>query len=116
MPALVTSGITASVSPEAEPPTDDHVDLIALDQPLGEVDRLLRIRAGIVVHQLDLAPDDATVAVDLVDVHLQRLELGVAEERRGAGDGEEGADLDRLGCLQRGGREGDRGDAGREAG
>ena len=68
------------------------------------------------MHQLDLAPDETAVAVDLVDVHLQRLELGVAEERRGSGDGEEGADPDRLGRLQRGGREGHRGSAGRKAG
>jgi len=70
--------------------------LVALDQPLDKVDRLLRVGAGIVVDQLDLAAHEATLGIDFVDVHLQRLELGITEERRGTGDGKEGADLDGL--------------------
>ena len=71
-----------------------RVDLVLLDQPGREGARLVRV-AGIVINdELDLLAVDAALGVDVGDIHFQRLLLGIAEERRAAGDRQHRADLD----------------------
>ena len=75
---------------------DDDVDLVLLDQPLGERARLLGVAAVVVDDELQLAAGNAAARVDALDVHLERLLLGVAQKRRGSGHGKKRADPDRL--------------------
>ena len=60
---------------------DDDVDLVLLDQALGEGARLLGVAAVVVDDELELAAGTPPLALMLVDVQLERLLLGVAEER-----------------------------------
>jgi hypothetical protein len=75
---------------------DDDVDLVLLEQPLGERARLLGVAAVVVDDELDPAPVDSAGAVQPLGEHLERLLLGIAEERGRTGDREEGADAKRL--------------------
>ena len=75
---------------------DDHVDLVLLDQALGEGARLLGVAGVVIDDQVELAAEHAAGCVDPLDLHLERLLLGVAEERRRPGDGQERADANRL--------------------
>lgn len=76
---------------------DDGVDLVLLDQPLDEGERFLCFRAGVVDNELDLTAEDATFAVNLLHVRLERLLFGITEKGALAGHGEERAQPDRLG-------------------
>ena len=74
-----------------------HVDLVLLDQALGEGARLLGVAARRRRRRAaSLRPSDAARGVDPLDVQLERLLLGIAEERGRSGDGKERADAQRL--------------------
>ena len=53
------------------------------------------------MNKFDLPADDAAFGIDLVDVHLKRLEFRVPEKRSATGYSQKAADLDWLGgrCL-----------------
>src|ERR1043165_2382371 len=55
---------------------------------------LMSACAVVIDEQLHLLAVDAAFGVDLGHIHLQRLLLGIAEERGRAGDREHRADLD----------------------
>jgi hypothetical protein len=78
---------------------DDEVDLVLLEQALDGGHGLLGVVLGVVVDQLQRPAEHAARRVDLLHVHLQGLELGIAQERGRAGHRQERADLDRLGGL-----------------
>jgi hypothetical protein len=80
---------------------DDHVDPVLLEQPLGEGACLVGVAAVVVGDELELAAQHAALGVDALDDHLQRLLLGVAEEGRRSGHGQESTDADRLLCPGR---------------
>ncbi|XQU67757.1 hypothetical protein OJJOAM_000488 [Cupriavidus sp. H18C1] len=93
---------------------DHHVDLVALDELVGVLGRLGRIRFIVDLEVLDLAP--AQPAALLLHVHAEAVLDRRAERRVGAGVGQHEADLDLAGRggwrgLPRGGaRQRQRGD------
>ena len=82
--------------------TDDDIDLVLLDQALGESARLLGITAIVIRDQLKLAPEHTAFGVDAIDVQFQRFQFGVSEESGGTRHRQERADSNRL--LGRGAR------------
>ena len=66
----------------------------------GEVVGFARLTAVVVVHEFELAAQDAALRVEALDVELQRLQFRVAEKRRRSGDRQHRADLDRRGGLR----------------
>ncbi len=75
---------------------DDEIHFIVFDQALDEVDCVLGVAAGIVVDQFEFPALDAAFGVDVLNVHLQGFQFGIAQERSGAGYGQERADPDRF--------------------
>ena len=76
---------------------DDQIHLVIFNQALGEVDCVLGVAAGVVVDQFEFPALDAAFGVDVLNVHLQGFQFGIAQERSGAGYGQERADPDRFG-------------------
>ena len=60
---------------------DHGDDLVLLDQAGGEGARGVGVGAVVVDDELQLLAVHAALGVDLVDVHFERLLLGIAEER-----------------------------------
>src|SRR5208282_1292904 len=75
---------------------DDEIDLVVLDKPARERRRLTCVPARVVSDELELAAEDTAACVDLLDVKLERLLLGIAQERGRTRHREKGTDLDRL--------------------
>src|SRR5215211_1033834 len=73
----------------------DHGDyLVVLDEARREGAGLVGVGAVVIDDELELLAVDAALGVHLLDIHLDRLLLGLAEEGRRAGDGKHGADLE----------------------
>ena len=108
--ASSTSCSTAMLSPVVVPPMIAST-CVLLDQPLGEGHRVLGAHAGVVGHELELMAGDAALLIELLDVELEGLPLGLAEERGRPGHREERADPDRvLGRRRPGERQTERAD------
>ena len=73
---------------------DDEVDLVLADRPLERADRVGGGTLVVVGHDLDLAPVDPALGVDLVGGELDRLRDRGAGHRLRLGDH---ADLERVG-------------------
>ena len=73
---------------------EQRIDAVLLDQAGAESARLVRIAGIVIDDQVDLLAVDATLGVDIGDVHFQRLLFRIAEERGGSGDRKHRADLD----------------------
>ena len=90
--ASSNSGIIAMVV-AGRGAADHRFDLVLLDQAGREGARLVGVAAVVIDDELDLLAVDAALLVDLVDIHFQRLLLGIAEEGGGSGHRQQGADL-----------------------
>ena len=75
---------------------DDGDDVLLLDEPAGRSDRLGLVGRVVFDDHLDGPAVDAARVVDLLDLHLDEVLLGLAEAGVGAREREDGADLDRL--------------------
>ena len=75
---------------------DDRHDLVLLDQLARRGDGLGVVGGVVLDDELDRVAVDAAGVVDLLDLGLEHVLLGLAERRVRAGQGDDGADLDRL--------------------
>ena len=69
--------------------------MVLSDQLARRGDRLGVVGAVILDHEVDLLAVDAAGVVDLLDFHIERVLLRLAEGRIGPRERDDGADLDR---------------------
>src|SRR2546430_294234 len=80
-------------------PTEDHVDLILLDQLGGLFCPHAVRRFAVLEIQLELLPEQTAVCIDVVDHHPGDVRIGDPHERERAGLVRYDADLDAAGWL-----------------
>ena len=84
---------------------DQDVDLVVVDQALGETVGLVGVAAVVVMNEApQLAAEDAALLVDVFDVLLQVFSSGSPRKAAGPVTGKNRTDLDRVGGEAKGRR------------